>query len=125
MKPKNWGECLQPLADMLEYVEACKKMSEGRGQEDLETDFVYQMAALHVVQTIGEAARRVPESARLLAPEIPWREIVGARSRIAHDYDRINILIIQHVIENELEGLEEKLRSLIKTVEGLKNADTM
>lgn len=58
-----------------------------------ETDFtarrVYQTSLAWYLQSIGEAASRVSEESRTLIPELPWRQIVGTRHIIAHEYDRL------------------------------------
>jgi uncharacterized protein with HEPN domain len=35
---------------------------------------------------LGEALRHVPDEVREAHPEVPWREILGMRNRITHDY---------------------------------------
>lgn len=43
-------------------------------------------ATLRNLSLIGEAAMRVPDAIRVLAPDIPWRKIVGTRNRLMHAY---------------------------------------
>ncbi len=37
---------------------------------------------------LGEALRHVPDAVREAHPDVPWREILGMRNRVAHDYLR-------------------------------------
>ena len=69
------------------------------GNEDL------RLALLHLVQTIGEAARRVSPQGRAAHPEIPWREITGMRHRIVHDYMEINESILWEVVTRDVPPL--------------------
>ena len=57
--------------------------------------FYFASARLAVVfrfaQTlIGEAASHVPVELRELAPEVAWRQMIGARNRLAHAYLQID-----------------------------------
>lgn len=45
-----------------------------------------QYAVLRALEVIGEAAKRVPQGGQDRYPEIPWRQIIGMRNVIAHDY---------------------------------------
>jgi len=47
-------------------------------------------AKLRNVELMGEAATHIPVEVRASAPDIPWREIVGARNRLAHGYLRVS-----------------------------------
>lgn len=43
-------------------------------------------AILRNMELIGEASTHVGPAEKALVPHIPWREIVGARNRVAHAY---------------------------------------
>ena len=46
----------------------------------------HALALAHLVQVIGEAARRVSPEFCDAHPEIPWKAIVGMRHKVVHDY---------------------------------------
>ncbi|MRR15436.1 MAG: DUF86 domain-containing protein [Deltaproteobacteria bacterium] len=41
------------------------------------------------LEIIGEAANRIPESFRNSHPQIPWRNIIGQRNILIHEYGEI------------------------------------
>lgn len=41
-----------------------------------------RLALVHLIQVIGEAARRVSPATQNLYPHIPWREITGMRHKL-------------------------------------------
>lgn len=43
-------------------------------------------ATLRNLELIGEAATHVPADIQRLASEIPWRQVVATRNRLAHAY---------------------------------------
>lgn len=64
------------------------------------------------MELIGEAARNVPEEIRVLAPKIPWRQIIAARNRIVHAYLGIDNDTIWSIIHDDLPELIEELQAL-------------
>jgi len=65
----------------------------------------------HLVQMIGEAARRVSAEFRAVHPAIPWVDIVGMRSKIVHDYMNVDEDIVWQVVTRDLPSLEEELQN--------------
>ncbi len=45
-----------------------------------------QMAVLHELVIIGEAANKLSDDLKAQYPEIPWRDIVDFRNVLAHHY---------------------------------------
>ncbi len=48
-------------------------------------------------------------------PEIPWRELIGMRNRLAHGYFGINNATLWHVVEVEVPKLLQSLRHIAET----------
>lgn len=63
---------------------------------------------------IGEAASNLDSEVREAAPEVPWREIVGMRNVLVHDYDSVDLEIVWDVVENELPDLASRLERLLE-----------
>ena len=51
----------------------------GISREDFDNDEQLRLATTHLLQIIGEAARRVSLDFRAAHPAIPWKAIVGMR----------------------------------------------
>ena len=61
-------------------------MVEGKTRAEYDQDEALQLALTHLLQTIGEAARRISADFRSAHAGIPWPAIVGMRHRVVHDY---------------------------------------
>lgn len=70
------------------------------------------LAVVHCIEIIGEAARQMPKSFREKHTEIPWRETVGLRNVIAHEYFGLDIDIIWDVIQTQIPMLEKQIRKV-------------
>lgn len=70
-------------------------------------------AVLYNLVVIGEAAARIGEATRQLAPEIPWSRIVGLRNLATHEYFRVDLEVIEDIVEISLGPLETAVRRLL------------
>ena len=70
-------------------------------------------STLYDIALIGEAATSVPQEIRDANPHIPWGDIIGARNRIIHGYDRINEDAVWEIIQTGVPDLLPKLRELV------------
>lgn len=62
---------------------------------------------------IGEAARRLPDSVRKEAPEIPWPTIVSLRHRIVHGYKTVDHRIVWDIVQQRMDALEAAVRGML------------
>jgi len=55
-----------------------------------EDEEMLRLALTHLVQIVGESARKVSPEGRAAHPEIPWQQIVGMRTILVHNYDDVH-----------------------------------
>jgi uncharacterized protein with HEPN domain len=72
------------VEDMLEFCTKAMAYAAPLSEATLTEDAMRYDAILRNIELIGEASTHVPASIRGLAPEVPWREFVGTRNRVAH-----------------------------------------
>ncbi len=101
------------LWDMREAAMDALQMAGAMTYERLEQGKLEQYALAKAVEVVGEAASRVSRTLRDAHPEIPWRDIVGMRNRLVHDYRNIDLEVLWSVVTNELHPLVERLTSLL------------
>ena len=70
------------LRQMLDHIEESTALATPRTRAGLESDRMFFLALLKLVEIVGEAASRISELVRTAHPEIPWREIIGTRNRL-------------------------------------------
>lgn len=86
--------------------------------DELKSSMRDQRAIAHAVEQLGEAAARVSPEFCDEHPEIPWRQIVGARNRLAHEYERIDWNIIWKILHDSIPTLLESLDAIIPPTPG-------
>jgi uncharacterized protein with HEPN domain len=98
---------------MLDAAVEALALAGGRTRADFDNDRALALALTHLLQTIGEAARRVGEEFRQAHPEIPWKAIVGMRHKVVHDYLNVDEDVVWDTAMNEIPRLIGMLEPLV------------
>ncbi len=106
------------LGDMLEFCDRVLLYTTGVGQEAFLADQMRFDATLRNIELIGEAASRVPQAIRALAPEIEWRQIIGARNRMAHAYLTLDFGTLWMIITDSIPRLRPQVQVLMSRLDG-------
>ncbi len=101
------------LLDMLNEARLVQRFARDMDRDALDRDTLRQYAIVHSIMIIGEAARRVSQEFRDEHPEIPWKDIVGMRSQIIHDYDEVDLNIVWRVIQTGIPELISLIDPLV------------
>jgi uncharacterized protein with HEPN domain len=88
MKPEDRDLAL--LWDMREFARQAHEMVRRITFERLDEDPIRKLALERALEVLGEAARRVSAEFQGQTPQIGWRDLVGQRNVLAHDYGKIN-----------------------------------
>lgn len=83
-------------------------------RERFDADENLRLALTHLVQTIGEAARRISREFQDHNANIPWSRLVGMRHKVVHDYLHVDYDIVWDVVTRELPPLLDGLERLIR-----------
>ncbi len=97
---------------MLDMAKRAVEALADKNRADYDKDDILRMGLTHIVQVIGEAARKVSPQFQRDHPEIPWRQIIGMRHRIVHDYMRVDEDVLWEVIQHDLPALLPHLEKL-------------
>lgn len=62
--------------------------------------------------TLGDAATRVPREFQDAHPEIPWRQIIGMRNVLTHDYEDIDPGIVWNAVAKDIPLLRDSIAVL-------------
>lgn len=100
------GHMLDAARDAVSKIRSGDKTS-------FDSDDNLQLALTHLIQIIGEAARRVSGEFRQAHPEVPWTVIVGMRHRIVHDYIHVDFELVWEVSTRDLPTLIEQLEPIV------------
>ncbi len=97
------------LLHMVESAQKAVKFVQGKTRVEYDRDEMLRLALLHLIQTVGEAARNVSKSFQDDHPQIPWKAVMGIRHRIVHNYADV----IWQTVTGDLPPLIESLAKLM------------
>ena len=109
------------LLDMLLAARKIRDFTEGVTWEKFQDDELTQNGIMHLIQIIGEAARKVSPDYQQQHPEIPWDRIIGMRNRLVHEYFRIIPERVWDVVEKNIPALIRLIEPLVPPDESTKD----
>ncbi len=102
------------LIDMVNAIELINQYTENSDRNGLEINVEKQDAIFRRIMIIGEAAKRLSQNFRQQHPSVPWKEIIGMRNLVAHDYDSVDLDEIWKVISTDLPELLDYIQPLVE-----------
>jgi uncharacterized protein with HEPN domain len=119
--PPDWRDSRRPQErdaasfwDMLERARDVVTWIDGKTEAEFVSDPVIRYAIERCLTIIGEAARRVTDEGRMACPSLPWRQIIGLRNMLAHDYQEINPSRVWLVATRDIPLLIDELRVVVE-----------
>lgn len=85
----------------------------GKSRAEFDADENLRLALAHLIQTMGEAARRVSPAFQQAHPLVPWRNIIGMRHKVVHDYLHIDFDIVWAVASVNVPPLVAQLEEIV------------
>jgi len=105
------------LWDMLEAAREVESILQGHAEKAFLQDRILLRATERSVEIIGEAARRVSTSFADEHPEIPWRQMIGQRNILAHEYGQIDHELLYKTACEDIPALIAQLQVLLPPLE--------
>jgi uncharacterized protein with HEPN domain len=101
------------LLDMLGFAREVLEFSRSVTCEVYLSDKEKRRSIERSLELLGEAARRISRSFREDHPEIPWKEIIGQRSVLAHDYGDVSDVRVWETATERVPDLVQVLERLV------------
>ena len=98
---------------MLDMARKALDLVRGKSRQDYNSDETLRFALTHLVQVVGEAARRLSAKFCDAHPQIPWKAIVGMRHKVVHDYMNIDEDVVWDTVVTELPPLVTELEKIV------------
>ncbi len=68
---------------------------------------------LRQLQIIGEASRRLSNALKDRHPQVPWRQIVGMRHVLVHDYFEVDWNEVYNVVLRDVPALKPQIETIL------------
>ncbi len=98
---------------MLDTARSATNKVRGQSREEFDQDENLRLALAHMIQVLGEAARRASPAFQQAHPEVPWKQIIGMRHKVVHDYLHVDFDIVWAVVTADLPPLIGHLEKFV------------
>lgn len=102
------------VGHMLDKAREAMNLVKGKDRKDYDSETSLRYALAHLLQIIGEAARRISPEFCKAHPEIPWKAIVGMRHKVVHDYMSVDEDVVWDTVQQELPPLIKSLEKIVR-----------
>ncbi|MFQ5591466.1 MAG: DUF86 domain-containing protein [Phycisphaerae bacterium] len=101
------------VGHMLDNARKATNLLGDRDRTAYDADEALRLALAHLLQVVGEAARRISDDFRDRHQNIPWKAIVGMRHKVVHDYMDVDEEIVWDTVTREIPPLIAQLEAII------------
>ncbi len=101
------------VGHMLDTARSIVSKTTGKSRVEFDANEDLRLALAHLIQTLGEAARRVSPAFQEEHPELPWKQIIGMRHKVVHDYLHVDYDIVWAVATVDLPPLVGELEKIL------------
>lgn len=98
---------------MLAFSQTVLDDTAGQSLPSWTADVMRFDATMRKLSLIGEAATRIPPEIRDVAPDIPWRRIIGLRNRLMHADPATDTTVVWAIVTDDLPALQLALQALL------------
>ena len=79
-------------------------------QEEFEKDDMLSSAVIKKFEIIGEASARLSDEFKQTHEDVPWKEIIGMRNILIHDYFGTDLGGVWNSVKEDLPKLRDRLK---------------
>lgn len=106
------------LVDMAQYAEKGVRIIENIDFEDFQNNEEKVLAAVRIIEVIGEASKHIPSSIRNQYPQIPWSGVARMRDKLIHGYFGVDIEVVWETLQQDLPPMVDCLKRIVEEVQG-------
>ena len=111
---RDYGLFIKDVLDAIDKIEEfIGNMDYGEFLQDDKTS----TAVVKKREIIGEAMKNIPKDVRVKYNAISWKDIVGMRNKITHNYFRIDYEIVWNVVKEKLPPLKIQVEHVLKEMD--------
>ncbi|MFH1769726.1 MAG: DUF86 domain-containing protein [Parcubacteria group bacterium] len=100
------------IDDIVESIDHIQEYMRGVEKGDFERDEKLQDAVLRRIEIIGEAVKKISEEFKEKYSDVRWRDAMGMRDVLAHDYFNVELDRIWKTVQEDLPKLKEKISKI-------------
>lgn len=109
MKKRSYKLYVQDILDSMDKIDSYAK---DLSFAEFSKNKMVVDAVLRNLEIIGEAVKNISPKIETEHKEIPWKEIIGMRNKITHEYFGVDLDIVWRTIKESLPSLRKSIRDI-------------
>lgn len=110
MKPnKSSRDWSFRIKDILHAIEKIERYTKGITLTEFKRNELVIDAVIRNLEVIGESCNAIPLAIQKIHPHIPWRQIIGLRNVLIHEYFGVDVNAVWQTAHTHLPVLKHKL----------------
>jgi len=105
------------VKDILDAIDKIEEFVGNMDYGEFMKDDKSSTAVVKKIEIIGEAIKNIPKDVRVKYKAIPWKDIVGMRNKITHNYFKIDYEIVWNVVKEKLPALKIQIEQVLKEMD--------
>jgi uncharacterized protein with HEPN domain len=97
----------------LDAIQKIEQFTESITINDFARDDKTNLAIIRLLEIIGEAANHISQDTIEQIPEIAWREIVGFRNILIHEYFNVDLDIVWKTIQVNIPDMKNQIQKYL------------
>lgn len=102
------------LRHILDAIVKIEEYLQGINYDSFMQNTLLQDGVIRQVEIIGEATKRVSSNLRSEYPSIPWKDIMGMRDKLIHDYFGVDIDAVWSTAKDDIPMLKAEVEKILE-----------
>lgn len=107
----------QRLLHILEAIDEIQTYTANTDIKSFLSNSMMRFACVKQIEIIGEAANTITTETKEIFTDLEWKQIIGMRHILVHEYFGVDFDLIWQVIINDLPALKAKILDVIITIQ--------
>lgn len=101
------------LYDILDCIDRIDNYTKDIEKDSFMKNQLISDAVVRNMEIIGEAAKNLPPEIKEEISSIPWRNVIGFRNIVIHEYFYVDLANVWYILKNQLPVLKDAINKYI------------